>query len=136
MLASVVTVAFEGVEARRDALAVDIEPAEEKGGQGRGEGAFNGNAHNGPETGDFFQKAVNAHAGGQEKGHPGEGAEIQGQLRHSGGGQKNGQKLPQGKPFPDFEMSGVSETLAREAFKRQAYKLPIKTCFARRRHSL
>ncbi len=35
-----------------------------------------------------------------------------------------------------FELSGVSETLAREAFKRQAYKLPIKTCFARRRHSL
>lgn len=35
-----------------------------------------------------------------------------------------------------FEMSGVSETLAREAFKRMAYKLPIKSCFARRRHSL
>ncbi len=35
-----------------------------------------------------------------------------------------------------FELSGVSETLAREAFKRQAYKLPVKTCFARRRHSL
>ncbi len=35
-----------------------------------------------------------------------------------------------------FEMSGVSETLSREAFKRMAYKLPIKTCFARRRHSL
>ena len=35
-----------------------------------------------------------------------------------------------------FEMSGVSEELAREAFKRQAYKLPIKTCFASRRHSL
>ncbi len=35
-----------------------------------------------------------------------------------------------------FELRGVSETLAREAFKRQAYKLPVKTCFARRRHSL
>lgn len=35
-----------------------------------------------------------------------------------------------------FELGGVSETMAREAFKRQAYKLPIKTCFARRRHSL
>ena len=35
-----------------------------------------------------------------------------------------------------FELGGVSETMAREAFKRQAYKLPVKTCFARRRHSL
>jgi large subunit ribosomal protein L16 len=35
-----------------------------------------------------------------------------------------------------FELSGVSEDMAREAFKRQAYKLPIKTCFASRRHSL
>ncbi len=35
-----------------------------------------------------------------------------------------------------FELGGVSEDLAREAFKRQAYKLPIKTCFASRRHSL
>jgi len=35
-----------------------------------------------------------------------------------------------------FELGGVSETVAKEAFKRQAYKLPIKTCFAKRRHSL
>jgi large subunit ribosomal protein L16 len=35
-----------------------------------------------------------------------------------------------------FEIGGVSETLAREAFKRQAYKLPVRTCFARRRQSL
>ena len=35
-----------------------------------------------------------------------------------------------------FEIGGVSEELARLAFKRQAYKLPVKTCFARRRHSL
>ena len=35
-----------------------------------------------------------------------------------------------------FEVGGVSEQVAREAFKRQAYKLPVKTCFAKRRHSL
>lgn len=35
-----------------------------------------------------------------------------------------------------FEIGGVSEDIAREAFRRQAYKLPVKTCFARRRHSL
>jgi large subunit ribosomal protein L16 len=35
-----------------------------------------------------------------------------------------------------FELGGVSEGMAREAFKRQAYKLPVKTCFARRRHSI
>ncbi len=35
-----------------------------------------------------------------------------------------------------FEISGVSEELAREAFRRQAYKLPVKCCFARRRHAI
>ncbi len=35
-----------------------------------------------------------------------------------------------------FEIGGVSEEVAREAFRRQAYKLPVKTCFAHRRHSL
>lgn len=34
-----------------------------------------------------------------------------------------------------FEIGGVSEELARAAFRRQAYKLGVKTCFARRRHS-
>ncbi len=33
-----------------------------------------------------------------------------------------------------FEIGGVEESVAREAFRRQAYKLPVKTCFARRRH--
>lgn len=33
-----------------------------------------------------------------------------------------------------YEISGVSEDLAREAFRRQAYKLPVKTRFAKRRH--
>lgn len=32
-----------------------------------------------------------------------------------------------------YEISGVSEDLAREAFRRQAYKLPVKTRFAKRR---
>jgi large subunit ribosomal protein L16 len=35
-----------------------------------------------------------------------------------------------------FEIAGVEEKLAREAFRRQAYKLPVKTCFAKRRHSI
>ena len=35
-----------------------------------------------------------------------------------------------------FELSGVAEDVAREAFRRQAYKLPVKTCFAKRRHAL
>ncbi|MBN2711449.1 MAG: 50S ribosomal protein L16 [Planctomycetes bacterium] len=35
-----------------------------------------------------------------------------------------------------FEIGGVSEDMAREAFRRQAYKLPVKTTFAQRRHSL
>jgi large subunit ribosomal protein L16 len=35
-----------------------------------------------------------------------------------------------------FELGGVPEDLARAAFRRQAYKLPVKTCFAKRRHSL
>lgn len=35
-----------------------------------------------------------------------------------------------------FEIGGVDEDVARVAFKRQAYKLPVKTCFAQRRHSL
>ena len=35
-----------------------------------------------------------------------------------------------------FEVSGVSENMAREAFRRQAYKLPVKTRFAQRRHTL
>ncbi len=34
-----------------------------------------------------------------------------------------------------FEIGGVSEDVAKEAFRRQAYKLPIKTCLARRRHT-
>ena len=32
-----------------------------------------------------------------------------------------------------FEVAGVSEDVAREAFLRQAHKFPIKTCFAKRR---
>ncbi len=32
-----------------------------------------------------------------------------------------------------FELSGVSEEIAREAFRRQSYKLPVKCCFAKRR---
>lgn len=35
-----------------------------------------------------------------------------------------------------FEIGGVSEDIARLAFRRQAYKLPVKTCFAQRRHSI
>lgn len=35
-----------------------------------------------------------------------------------------------------FEIGGVNEDVAREAFRRQAYKLPVKTCFARRRHAI
>jgi len=35
-----------------------------------------------------------------------------------------------------FEVSGVTESMAREAFRRQAYKLPVKTRFAQRRHTL
>lgn len=35
-----------------------------------------------------------------------------------------------------FELGGVSEEVARTAFRRQAYKLPVKTAFAKRRHSL
>lgn len=34
-----------------------------------------------------------------------------------------------------FEIGGVEEKMAREAFRRQAYKLPVKTAFAKRRHS-
>lgn len=35
-----------------------------------------------------------------------------------------------------FELGGVEEEVARTAFRRQAYKLPVKTAFAKRRHSL
>jgi len=35
-----------------------------------------------------------------------------------------------------FEIGGVDEKVAREAFRRQAYKLPVKTCMALRRHAL
>ena len=35
-----------------------------------------------------------------------------------------------------FEIAGVSEDLARQAFSRQAYKLPVKACMIKRRHSL
>jgi len=34
-----------------------------------------------------------------------------------------------------FEIGGVSEEVAREAFRRQAYKLPVKTCFTHRRQA-
>mgnify|MGYP000661815595 CR=1 FL=1 len=32
-----------------------------------------------------------------------------------------------------FEVSGVDEAVAREAFRRQSHKLPVKCCFAKRR---
>jgi large subunit ribosomal protein L16 len=35
-----------------------------------------------------------------------------------------------------FELAGVAEDVARQAFRRQAYKLPVKTCFAKRRQAL
>lgn len=35
-----------------------------------------------------------------------------------------------------FEIGGVDENIAKEAFRRQAYKLPVRTCFARRRHTI
>lgn len=35
-----------------------------------------------------------------------------------------------------FELAGVDETMAREAFRRQAHKLSVKTRFATRRASL
>ncbi len=34
-----------------------------------------------------------------------------------------------------FEISGVGEDIARQAFRRQAYKLPVKTRMASRRYS-
>lgn len=35
-----------------------------------------------------------------------------------------------------FEIAGVSATVAQQAFRRQAYKLPVKTCMAERRHTV
>ncbi len=35
-----------------------------------------------------------------------------------------------------YEIGGVSEDLARAAFRRQAYKLPVKCCLAKRRHAI
>lgn len=35
-----------------------------------------------------------------------------------------------------YEISGVSEDLARQAFRLQAYKLPVKTCITKRRHTI
>ncbi|MHC4884002.1 MAG: 50S ribosomal protein L16 [Planctomycetota bacterium] len=35
-----------------------------------------------------------------------------------------------------YEIGGVAEDAAREAFRRQAHKLSVKTRFAKRRHSL
>lgn len=35
-----------------------------------------------------------------------------------------------------YEIAGVSEDLARQAFSRQAYKLPVKTCMVKRRPTL
>lgn len=35
-----------------------------------------------------------------------------------------------------YELGGVTEEIAREAFKRQANKLPVKCCFVKRRPSL
>lgn len=35
-----------------------------------------------------------------------------------------------------YEIAGVSETLAKQAFRLQAYKLPVKTCMVKRRHSV
>lgn len=35
-----------------------------------------------------------------------------------------------------FEIAGVDETVARRAFNRVAYKMPIRTRFVRRRHTM
>lgn len=35
-----------------------------------------------------------------------------------------------------YEIGGVTEDVAKEAFRRQAYKLPVKCCMVKRRHSL
>jgi len=35
-----------------------------------------------------------------------------------------------------FEIAGVDETLARRAFSRVAYKMPVRTRFVKRRHTL
>jgi large subunit ribosomal protein L16 len=35
-----------------------------------------------------------------------------------------------------FEIAGVDETLARRAFSRVAYKMPVRCRFVRRRHTL
>lgn len=35
-----------------------------------------------------------------------------------------------------YEIAGVTETLAKAAFRSQAYKLPVKTCMTKRRHSV
>lgn len=35
-----------------------------------------------------------------------------------------------------YEIAGVSENLAKQAFRLQAYKLPVKTCMVKRRHSV
>ena len=35
-----------------------------------------------------------------------------------------------------YEIAGVPEDIAREAFRRQSHKLPVKTRLARRRHGL
>ncbi|MDR0868077.1 MAG: 50S ribosomal protein L16 [Planctomycetota bacterium] len=35
-----------------------------------------------------------------------------------------------------FEIAGVDKVLAQQAFRRQAYKLPVKTCMTERRHTV
>lgn len=35
-----------------------------------------------------------------------------------------------------FEIAGVDATMAQQAFRRQAYKLPVKTCMTERRHTI
>ena len=35
-----------------------------------------------------------------------------------------------------FEIAGVSAAMAQQAFRRQAYKLPVKTCMTERRHTI
>lgn len=35
-----------------------------------------------------------------------------------------------------YEIAGVEEHLAKQAFRAQAYKLPVKTCMTKRRHSI
>jgi len=35
-----------------------------------------------------------------------------------------------------YEIAGVDEALAKQAFRSQAYKLPVKTCMTKRRHSV